>query len=100
MIDAKLDEELLEYHTDKNLEELAGGMGYSYGYLSTVFKKVTSNTLLDYYQNKKFEMARLLVLEKKLKVREIAEMLNYSSVYAFSKAFKKHFGTSPGNYKG
>jgi len=82
----------------RNLEELSGVMGYSYGYLSTLFKRVTSNTLLDYYQSKKFEVARLLVLEKKLKVREIAEMLNYSSVYAFSKAFKRHFGCSPGNY--
>ena len=82
----------------KRLEELADVMGYSYGYLSALYKKTTSNTLAEYYREKKLEIARLLVLEKKLKIGEIAEMLNYTSVYAFSKAFKKRFGMSPENY--
>ncbi|MBE6871931.1 MAG: AraC family transcriptional regulator [Ruminococcaceae bacterium] len=85
-------------HSLKKLEELADVMGYSYGYLSSLYKKTTSNTLADYYRHKKLEIARLLVLEKKMKMSEIAEMLNYASVYAFSKAFKNRFGISPENY--
>ena len=73
--------------------------GYSYGYLSALYKKTTSNTLSDYYRNKKLELAKHLVIEKKLKIGEIAEILNYSSVYAFSKAFKNKFGVSPEKYK-
>ena len=83
----------------KKLEELADVMGYSYGYLSALYKKTTSNTLAEYYRNKKLEIARILVLEKHLKMGEIAETLNYASVYAFSKAFKSHFGESPENYR-
>ena len=82
----------------KKLEELSDVMGYSYGYLSALYKKTTSNTLADYYRRKKLEIARLLVLEKQMKMGEIAEMLNYASVYAFSKAFKNKFGVSPENY--
>ena len=82
----------------KKLEELGEVMGYSYGYLSALYKKTTSNTLADYYKNKKLEIARLLVMERNLKMGEIAEKLNYASVYAFSKAFKNHFGSSPENY--
>jgi AraC-like DNA-binding protein len=82
----------------KKLDELADVTGYSYGYLSALFKKVTSNTIADYYRNKRLEIARLLVLEKKLKIGEVAEMLNYASVYAFSKAFKNRFGASPEKY--
>ena len=39
-----------------------------------------------------------MLLERKYKVTEIAEMLNYASVYAFSKAFAKRYGLSPRNY--
>lgn len=82
----------------KKLDELATVMDYSYGYLSAVYKKTTSNTLADYYREKRLEMARLLVIEKKMKMSEIAELLNYASVYAFSKAFKNRFGVSPEKY--
>lgn len=83
----------------KKLEELAEVTGYSYGYLSTLYKKTTTGTLADYYRNKKLEIAKMLVLENKLKIYEIAEILNYASVYAFSKAFKNHFNVSPEGYR-
>jgi AraC-like DNA-binding protein len=83
----------------KHLEELADVTGYSYGYLSALFKKTTSGTLTAYYKNKKLDIARMLVLENKLKMHEIAEILNYASVYAFSKAFKQYFGSSPEKYR-
>jgi len=86
-------------HSLKRLEDLADIMDYSYGYLSTLFKKTTSNTLSNYYHEKKLEVARLLILENKYKIIEIAELLNYTSVYTFSKAFTNRFGVSPRNYR-
>ena len=86
-------------HSLKNLSDLSKITDYSYGYLSTVFKKTTSNSLLSYYQNKKLDVVRLLILENELTITEISEMLNYSSVYALSKAFTKHYGVSPRNYR-
>lgn len=83
----------------KRLEDLAEISDYSYGYLSALFKKTTSSTLSDYYHEKKLDAARLLILENKYKIIEIAEMLNYTSVYSFSKAFTNHYGVSPRNYK-
>ncbi len=82
----------------KNLSEISEVMGYSFGYITALFKKVTSHTLSQYYNERKFETARLLVVEQRLKISEIAELLNYSSVYAFSKAFRKWFGYSPREY--
>lgn len=86
-------------YTLKHLEELAGITDYSYGYLSVLFKQTTLRTLSDYYQEKKLDAARLLILEGRYKVTEIAELLNYTTVYAFSKAFTRHYGVSPRNYK-
>lgn len=83
----------------KNLEELSRIMDYSYGYLSATFKKTTGDTIVHYHCRRKLETARLLLLENRLKITQIAEMLNYSSAYAFSKAFKNYFGISPHSYR-
>lgn len=83
----------------KNLEELTEVVGYSYGYLSATFKKTTGETLNSYYLRKRMDAARLMLLEGKLKATDIAERLGYSTLYAFSKAFKGYFGISPKNFK-
>lgn len=81
------------------LEELAEIFGYTYSYLSEIFKKTTSSTLLEYYRSRRLETARLLLDEGCLSVTKIAELLNYSSIYAFSKAFKEKYGVSPKRYQ-
>ena len=86
-------------YTMKSLDELSEITDYSYGYLSALFKKVTGNTLSEYYRAKKLDAAKLLLDEDKLTATEIASLLNYASLYAFSKAFTKQFGFSPRNYK-
>ena len=79
----------------KHLEELAEVTGYSYGYLSALFKRTTDRTLSEYYQEKRLDAAGLLLREGRFSVSEVADMLNYASVYSFSKAFRRHYGTSP-----
>lgn len=86
-------------YTMKNLSELCEATDYSYGYLSALFKKTTSETLYDYYNKKRADAADLLLKEDRLTVTEISETLGYSSLYAFSKAFKKQFGLSPKLYR-
>lgn len=86
-------------YTMKNLSELCEVMDFSYGYLSALFKKTTAETLYDYYNKKRADAACLLLKENKLTVTKISETLGYSSLYAFSKAFKNQFGLSPKNYK-
>ncbi len=81
-----------------SLTELSSLYGYNYSYLSFLFKKVTDTTLSDYYKDKRFESARLMILENRLKISEISNLLGYNSVYAFSNAFKDEFGVSPKNY--
>ena len=77
------------------LSELSEITNYNYSYLSAVFSAKTGMTISDYFQKKKLEAARQLIKEGKLKIGRIAEMLGYSSIYAFSKAFKRAFGVPP-----
>lgn len=91
----------IDNHIDslKTLDELAEKMGYSYGYLSSLFRKTTSFTLSSYYSRKRMDTAHRLLIKNNLSPTEIAHILNYSSVYAFSKAFHKTFGLSPREYR-
>jgi len=83
-----------------NLSELSVQFGYNYTYISSLFKKTTGNTLLDYYRKRKLTIAQALLDEGKFTIGKIAEKLGYSSPFAFSAAFKKMYGISPKNYKG
>ncbi len=79
----------------KNLTELTAVTSYNYSYLSTLFRKTTGQTLQDYYSAGRLRTAKSLVKEGNLKMTEISELLHYSSVYAFSKAYKRKYGISP-----
>lgn len=82
-------------YTIKNLKELADISNYSYNYMSNLFKRITSETLSTYYQNRRLETAMLLLRSGQFSVTRIAAMLNYSSIYSFSLAFKKRYGYPP-----
>jgi len=81
--------------TLSKLSDLGLAMNYNYSYMSALFKRTTGRTLSDYYRSTKLKTARLLIEEGKLKISEIAELLNYSSIYVFSRAYKKKYGISP-----
>lgn len=83
----------------QKLDELAPQFNYNYGYLSGLFKRTTGKTISEYYNHRKMETAKALILEKKKKISEIAEMLGYN-LYSFSKAFKSKYGISPKNLQG
>ncbi len=79
----------------RSLTELSSVTGYNYSYLSSIFKLRTGGTISQYYYEKKMNIAKMLLSENKMKISEIADMLNYSSLYAFSKAFHNRFGVYP-----
>ena len=82
-------------YTLQKLEDVAPKFNYNYRYLTTLFKKTTGKTLHEYFQSRKLETAKVLISENKYKICEISSMLNYSSPFAFSKAFKNKFNVSP-----
>ena len=85
-------------YTLQNLEEVAEYMKYNYSYLSAQFKKTRGSTLSAYYQQKRLATAQALIRDSSLKITQISERLNYSSLYAFSRAFKTAYHVSPREY--
>ena len=83
----------------EDLTDLADFFGYSYSYLSDLFRRTTGETLEHHYTARRMNAAAMLLKEQALSVGKIAELLQYSSIYTFSRAFKAHFGVSPSQYK-
>ena len=98
----KLCQSLIEYidthiYTINKLEILSEVFGYNYCHLSSVFKEKVGITLASYYRFRRLSEAKKL-LEDGRRVGEVSEMLKYSSMYSFSKAFKTYWGVSPKPY--
>lgn len=83
----------------KDLSVLSAVTNYNYSYLSSMFCKVTGETLSEYFRNRRLETARFLIEENKKSITDISEMINYSSIYTFSRAFKEKYGISPAEYR-
>ena len=86
-------------YTIKNLSELTEVIGYNYSYISSLFKKTTSQTLSEYFTQKRMETAKILLTEENMTAVRVSELLGYSSACAFSKAFCAYFAISPGKMK-
>lgn len=86
-------------YTLHSLTEVADALSYNYNYLSNLYKKVTGDTLSDYYRRRRLQTARQLLLDRGMGVTRVAALLGYSSVYTFSRAFKEMYGIPPSKIK-
>lgn len=79
---------------------LASRLGYEPGYLSVKFKQSTGKTLKDYIDQRRADRAVEFLAYSSLTVSEIAEVLEFPEVYAFSRFFKRCKGVSPVAWRG
>lgn len=77
------------------MREIAERLGYSYAHLSRIFHEKMGVTVVQYYSGRKLDLAREHLATGEESITEIATKLHYSSVYAFSRAYKARFGESP-----
>jgi AraC-like DNA-binding protein len=82
-----------------NLTEISEHLGYSYNYLSHLFKRKMGVSIQTYLNYKKIAKAIELIDSDRMSITDIAAALNYQTVQAFSKSFKKVMNMSPTDYK-
>ena len=85
------------YHNIITLEKLELQFSYNKFYISRMFSEKYSCSIIKYYNNLRLSAAKRY-LEKGKSVTEVSEILNFSSIYAFSRFFKNHTGLSPSKY--
>ena len=80
------------------VEEIRTHLNLNRQYMSTLFKSKTGISLQEYIILNRIEKAKLM-LSRGFTVTEAAVHCGYSSVYAFSKAFKRAVGSPPTEFR-
>ena len=88
--------ELLEKNSSMSLSEISDACGVSECYFRRLFKEYSGKSPIQFLQHHRIERAKQLLLsEEEYSIGEIAQMLDFSDIYHFSKTFKKLCGISP-----
>jgi len=82
-----------------NLQALAASLGVSYSKFRSLFKEQTGFSPREFEIRIKLNRASELLQSGQYSVTDTAEALGYSSVYYFSRAFKRRYGYSPRVWK-
>ncbi|MFS0725453.1 AraC family transcriptional regulator [Paenibacillus sp. 1P07SE] len=80
-------------------DELADMVGLSHAYLAKLFKGYTGRSMKEYMTEMRLERAKHLLSESSMNVSQVADALGYSSVYLFSKQFKRYTGMPPSAFQ-
>lgn len=92
-------EKILDEYLDKNLPSIATiakQVALSESTLKRNFKKVYGISIYEFYLKKKMQLARQLLDQQPISVKEVAYMLGYEKTSNFITMFKKFYDFSPG----
>jgi AraC-like DNA-binding protein len=81
------------------IETIAKEVNMSVSSLLRQFKLIYRKSIHEYYVEKKMELAKKMILEKKTSIKEMAAFLGYNQASPFIEIFSKHHGYSPGTLK-
>ena len=84
------------YNRDISMAEVAEMVSMSYSYFSRVFKEQLHQSFSEYVLSVRMrEAKRLMEEDPAIKIKEVAELVGYESVYTFSRAYKQYYHVSP-----
>ena len=81
------------------LEIIASESGLSPSHFSTLFRKKTGRSPMDYFINLKIQHACHVLDTTKMRIKEVSQYLSYDDPYYFSRIFSKIMGISPIAYR-
>lgn len=98
---------MVEYYIKENytreisFDDIAQKFNFNSSYLSKIFTKYIGENPIKYMTNLRINKAKhMLLSDKELAIKEIAEMVGYSDQFYFSRIFKNVAGISPASYRG
>jgi AraC-like DNA-binding protein len=97
---AKAKEYILAHQAEEfTLTQVARAVNTSTFYFCKMFKRVTGLNFTEYVSRLRVERARNLLLNKNLRVSEIAYEVGFQSLTHFNRVFKRILGISPTQYR-
>lgn len=87
------------YHSEMTLDGLAAMIGLSPQYLCRLFKDCYHMRPFEYLAKERIRQAKLMLVQDKYTVNEIAQLVGYNDCSYFCSVFKKHEGISPAEFR-
>jgi two-component system response regulator YesN len=87
------------YHADLSLEKVASIVYLNPVYFSQLFKQKTGLGFKEYVIGLRMEQAKQLLLNRKLKLADVAERIGYQDIRHFSQLFRKKYGETPSEFR-
>jgi AraC-like DNA-binding protein/mannose-6-phosphate isomerase-like protein (cupin superfamily) len=82
-----------------NVDEIARSVNLSVSHFTSLFKKKTGFSPIEYYNHLKIQKACQYLIFTDLRVKEISYKLGINDPYYFSRLFTKVMGASPNEYR-
>ena len=89
----------LEYGGDLSLDEIARRVASSRRQLQRAYAEIGQTTFRDHLTRVRMEKAAELLSTRGLTVREVAHRVGYRQPAQFAKAFRRHLGVAPSDYR-
>jgi len=81
------------------VEDIAVEFSISARQISRLFLKYNGKSVATYLKEERFVYAERLMRDYELTIEDVALSVGYTDAYTFSKAFKRHYGISPGQFR-
>ncbi|MBS5523612.1 MAG: helix-turn-helix transcriptional regulator [Clostridiales bacterium] len=81
------------------LAQIAGSTRYQSNYLNIIFKKAVGCTIMDFVGDFRVRVARHLLMNHELSVKEIASSVGFHSPQYFAATFKRRTGRTPKEFR-
>ncbi len=88
-----------EYSSDLSLDDIARRVASSRRQLQRAYAEVGDTTFRDHLTRVRMRRAAELLTTRGLTVREVAHRVGYRQPAQFAKAFRRHLGVAPSDYR-
>ena len=82
-----------------SLDSVSKGVFLNKSYISHIFKKVSGISFINFITYVKIDRAKILLMDPRLKIYEIAAQIGYNNPEYFSRVFKSVTGITPNRYR-
>jgi len=88
-----------EYASDLSLDDIARRVASSRRQLQRAYSEIGNTTFREHLTRVRMERAAMMLSDRGLTVREVARRVGYRQPAQFAKAFRRHIGVAPSDYR-
>ncbi|MDO5520113.1 MAG: AraC family transcriptional regulator [bacterium] len=89
----------IKYSEPIHMDDIAHACGLERSYMTRLFKDATGRTPQEYLMTYRMKEACKMLQQDNISIQNISYSVGYGDSFTFSKAFKRHIGCSPSQYR-